>query len=194
MCCGRCGRCPVGPSGAAGALDDPFPASSAGSVLQQPAWNDSTAADWNARQPYSGQDALVQTLPTAQQGIDSEAAGEEGPLTAQYRQHIRRASLDTRTLSVQPATTRRSQLSLRPSHSCLTRGMCCLYLDCSLLVCVCMCLCVCVCVYVCVCVCVCRQSQPAVRVSRAATPLQVLTRYRVSASTLAHIYPTRTRT
>ena len=74
-------------------------------MLLQPAWNDSIAADWNKRLPYSGQDALVGS-------DDVEAVHEAGPLTQQYKQHIRRASLDTRTLYDQPALNHS-----RPSHS-----------------------------------------------------------------------------
>ncbi len=79
-------------------LDALFPSSTAGSVLLQPAWNDSKAADWNAVLPYSGQDALAHSLLPQSHSTDDEALEETGPLTAQYRQHIRRASLDTRTL------------------------------------------------------------------------------------------------
>jgi len=88
-------------------LDDLFPLSGGSGVLVQPAWNDSTAADWNARLPYSGQDALAQSLLTSQ-GSDEEEVEQTGPLTAQYRQHIRRASLDTRTLYERARTASRS--------------------------------------------------------------------------------------
>ena len=68
------------------------------SCLLQPAWNDSTAADWNTRLPYCGQDALVQSLQPSSDGADGGEMERTGPLTKQYKQHIRRASLDTRTL------------------------------------------------------------------------------------------------